>query len=358
MPSRSARSHNRPLRIGYLPLTDAAPIIAAARLGIFARHGVQVELKREVGWATIREKVRLGELEAAQGPAPMLWAMQLGLGCPPCPVLSAFVLNMNGNALTLARALGDQARSPSGFREIVRSRKALRPVTIGAVFPYSSHFLLIREWLRHWGLDIDKDVKIAVVPPGQMYRNLVAGTIDGYASGEPWNSLAVREGVGWCPLWSSALGRPQVEKVLLVTQKFAESQAPEHGALIRALAESAEWCDQAGNRTRLARILAEPAHLNLPLELIEPTLLGRFDAGMGSIERVPDFHVFHAGAANRPSATVAAKLQSDLQGAGLIPQKADRSLPERLFREDIYEAALAQKGPIRPPNATLKPKAR
>src|SRR5213595_117136 len=98
-------SRDRPLRIGFIPLTDAAPLIVAQELGFFERRGVQVELSREVGWATIREKIVYGELDAAHAPAPMLWDVQLGLGSAPCPVLTPFVLNLNGNAITLSERL-------------------------------------------------------------------------------------------------------------------------------------------------------------------------------------------------------------------------------------------------------------
>ncbi len=343
MPARSRSASVRPLRIGFLPLTDAAPLIVAESHGIFARHGVSVELRREVGWATIREKVRLGELDGAHAPAAMLWALELGLGCPPCRVLTAFILNLNGNALTLARSLGEEARSSEGLREIVRKRRGAQVLTIGTVYPYSSHNLLIREWLDRSGLAVEKDVRIAVVPPAQMFRNLVAGTIDGYAAGEPWNSIAVNENVGWCPLWSAALRPPQIEKVLLVTQKFAQARTAEHLALVASLAEAAEWCDTPTNRGPLAKLLAEPKYVGLPEHLIAPTLLGRFDAGCGTVESVPDFHIFHAGNSNVPTALKAAGIQAALQHAALIPRQNDLGLPQGLFREDIYAEALSRR---------------
>jgi two-component system, oxyanion-binding sensor len=331
-------------------LTDAAPLIVAQSQGLFEKLGVTVELSREVGWATVREKIRLGELDAAHAPAAMLWAMQLGLGCAPCEVLTAFVLNLNGNALTLARSLGPEAHTPAGLREIVRSRKGGQPLTLGAVFTYSSHFLLIREWLRRSGLTLDKDVKIAIVPPAQMFRNLVAGTIDGYASGEPWNSIAVRENAGWCPLWSAALRAPQVEKVLLVTRKFAELRPADHAGVVAALAQSAAWCDELQNRGPLAKLLAEKAHVNVSADLLEPPLLGRFDAGNGVVESVPDFHIFHREGANIPTSLKGSEMQSSLRAAGLLAGPADSSLPRKLFREDLYseilrgKAAIANKG--------------
>ncbi|MES2697054.1 MAG: ABC transporter substrate-binding protein [Verrucomicrobiota bacterium] len=208
------------MRVGFLALTDAAPLAVAQELGIFARHGLRVELCREIGWATIREKIIYGELDAAQAPAPMLWSTQLGIGCRACDVLTAFVLNLHGNALTLSRALWEAGvRDGTSLREHARTRPAQSPLTFGAVFTFSSHHLLLRDWLRAAGLDPERDVRIVVVPPAQMFRNLAAGTIDGFCSGEPWNSVAVREGAGWCPTWSAAQQPGHVEKVLMVTAR-------------------------------------------------------------------------------------------------------------------------------------------
>ncbi len=332
----------RPLRLGFLPLTDAAPLIVAQERGLFARHGLQVQLHREVGWATIREKIIYGELDAAQAPAPMLWATHLGLGCAPCPVLTALVLSLHGNALTFSRALWDAGvRDAAGLCELARARRAHHPLTFGVVFLFSSHHLLLRDWLLTAGLDPDRDVRIVVVPPAQMFRNLAAGTIDGYCAGEPWNTLAVREGAGWCPTWSAAQQPGHLEKVLMVTQHFARKRAAEHAALVASLAEACAWCDEPQHREPLAQLLAGADHLNLPVRVIAPALTGRFDCGGGRVESAPDFHIFHRGEANVPTAAKAAELQSALIGAGLLSASAAGSeLPRHLFREDLYRDAL------------------
>ena len=335
------RSH--PLRIGFLALTDAAPLIVAAELGYFARHGLRVELRREIGWATIREKIVYGELEAAQAPAPMLWATQLGIGSTGCDVLTAQVLSVHGNAITLSDALRAQGvRDAASLREHLRTRRARSPLTFAIVFPFSTHHLLLRDWLIGAGIDPARDVRIVVVPPAQTFRHLVAGTIDGYCAGEPWNSLAVREGAGWCPTWSAAQAPGHVEKVLMVTRRFAETCAPAHHALIAALLDSAAWCDEPQNREQLAALLADARYLNVSAAVAAASLSGKFDCGHGRVERVPDFHVFHRGEANVPTAAKASALQAELGAAGLLPRdvSADPQLPRRLFREDLHREAL------------------
>jgi ABC-type nitrate/sulfonate/bicarbonate transport system substrate-binding protein len=329
------------LRVGFLALTDAAPLIVAQRHGFFARHGLQVTLEREVGWVTIREKIIYGELDAAQAPAPMLWSAQLGLGCAPSAVLTGLVFNLHGNALTLSNQLyAEGVRDAATLRDVARSRRGESRLTLGVVFPFSSHHLHLRQWLTAAGIRPDHDVRIAVVPPAQMFRNLQAGTIDGYCAGEPWNSIAVRAGAGWCPAWSAAHSPGHVEKVLMVTDRFARERAAEHAALIAALAEAAEWCDAPHHREEWAALLGEAAFLNLPARVISPALLGHFDCGHGRVEDVPDFLVFHRGEANAPTAEKALALQHELVAAGMLHPPLDPELPRRLFREDLYRDAV------------------
>lgn len=331
----------RPLRLGFLALTDAAPLVAAQELGLFAHHGLRVQLCREVGWATIRDKVSYGELDAAHAPAPMLWAAQLGLGCAPTEVCTGLVLNLHGNALTVSNRLwADGVRDAETLRTAALARRGETKLTFGVVFPFSSHHLQLRQWLQAARLDPERDVRIAVVPPAQMFRNLAAGTLDGYCAGEPWNTLAVQEGEGWCPAWSAQLSPGHVEKVLMVRTAFAKQRVAEHAALIAAVASAAAWCDEPRHRAQLAGMLASPHYLNLPAKVIAPALLGRFACGHGRTESVPDFHVFSRGDASAPTPARAAALQSELVAAGLVPRAlALPTLPRRLFREDLYREA-------------------
>lgn len=357
MPPIAKKKHvpaPRPLRVGFLPLTDAAPLVVAEELGFFAKRGLRVSLSRQVGWATIREKILYGELDAAHALAPMLWATRLGLGCAPQPVLTAFVLNLHGNALTLSQALWNEGvRDIPTLRDRARARRATHPMTFGVVFLFSSHHLHLCEWLRASSIDPARDVRIVIVPPAQMYRNLAAGTIDGYFAGEPWNSLAVREGTGWCPAWSSALHPGHPEKVLMVTQHFAETRPDEHGALIAALAQACAWCDRPENRAPLAELLADARYLNLAARVIAPALTGRFDCGHGRLENIPDFHVFHRNEANVPTQARASALQASLVEAKLLPEVlVTPSLSREIFREDIYHEALVGHEVLNPGAAT------
>ena len=273
-----------PLRIGFLPLSDTAPLFVAAQRGHFARQGLRVELCRQVGWATLRDKLILGELDAASALAPMLWAMRLGLGCAPTSVVTGFILSNHGTALTVSNSMGEAGWDGSALRAAVKERRSHRPITFGVVHLYSSHYLLLSNWIKKAGLEAGKDVRIVVVPPAQMHRTLAAGTIDGYAAGEPWNSLAVAEGSGVCPFWGATVPPCPVEKVFAVTESFAENQGSEHAALIRALGEASQWCDNPDNRPELSEILSHRDYVNLPAKYLRPSLVGPFDTGRAMIK--------------------------------------------------------------------------
>jgi ABC-type nitrate/sulfonate/bicarbonate transport system substrate-binding protein len=344
MPAHTAPSAPlaaRPLRIGFLALTDAAPLVVAQERGYFVRRGVAVELCREVGWATIRDKVTYGELDAAHALAPMLWSTQLGLGCAPADVCTGFIFNLHGNAITLSTRLWKSGvRDAETLRTEALRRRGENKLTFGIVHPFSMHHVMLHQWLQSARLDPERDVRIAVVPPAQMFRNLAAGTLDGYCAGEPWNTLAVQQGEGWCPAWSAALSPGHVEKVLMVRSGFADRHAAQHSRLIAALAEAAAWCDEPRHRAELADILSAPDYLNLPAKVIAPALLGQFASRPGSSESVPDFLVFSQGDANAPTSVRAATLQNELITSGLLPRsQLYPGLPRRLFREDLYREA-------------------
>ena len=347
IPTSATLSASCPLRLGFLALTDAAPLIAAHELGIFAHHGLRVQLNREVGWATIRDKIIFGELDAVQAPAPMLWAVQLGLGCASTDVSTSLILNLHGNAITLTERLwAAGVRDVPALRIEALRRRGENKLTFGVVFPFSMHHLQLRHWLQTAGLNPERDVRIAVVPPAQMARNLAAGTLDGYCAGEPWNTYSVQRGEGWCPTWSAALSPGHVEKVLIVRNDFVRNRGSEHSALVAAIAQAAVWCDEPRHRNQLAEMLSGPMYLNVSAKVIAPALAGRFDCGHDCIETVPDFHVFSQGQATVPTINRAANVQAELVAAGLVPrQMADPTLPGRLFREDLYRHAITNLDP-------------
>lgn len=338
----SAAAHTRPLRIGFIALNDAAPIIVAHEQGFFRKHGLSVELVREVGWATIRDKIIYRELDASHALGAMVISTNLGLNCLPCDCLTAFVLNTDGNCITLSEDLWQRGvRDAATMRdEIIRSRHE-RSYVFGVVFAHSSHRIHMCDWLRSAGVDPDRDVRIVVVPPPQLFRNLAAGTIDGYCVGDPWNSLAVREKVGWCPVASPDLAPGHAEKVFMVRTDFAEQRAGEHLAMIAALGEAAQLCDDPAFRPELVRLLSRREYLNVPARVIQSSLIGPFDYGHGRTVEANAFINFHRANANDPTPEKAAWLMDSFTRHRFLPEGVvmPADLGARAFRSDLFRQA-------------------
>lgn len=342
VPASRRAAGTRVLRLGYVPLCDSAPLIMARELGLFARRGLRVELSREVGWATIRDKLVYQELDAAHAPAGMVFAATFGLGSIPVPCLTALVLNLQGNAITLSENLWRAGvRNGTTLAAHLRARGGERPLTLGIVSPFSSHHFLLNQWLLRHGIDPADDVRVVVVPPPQVFSNLRAGYLDGYCVGEPWNSLAVLAGEGWCAATSSDLAPLHPEKVLMVRREFAEKRTDEHLALVAALREACRFCDAPQHRERIMETLAEPHGLNAPIQALRMSMAGSFDFGHGRVEKMSGFNIFHRQEANVPTTARAEWVLGQMRACRLLPDPSVVSpgALEEAFRADLYEAA-------------------
>jgi ABC-type nitrate/sulfonate/bicarbonate transport system substrate-binding protein len=328
------------LRVGFVPLTDCAPLVVAHELGLFQKYGLRVELHRELGWATIRDKIIYRELEAAHALAAMPIAATLGVGSMRCDCLSGLVLNLHGNAITLSNDLRARGvRDGTSLRELIRSSRHEKTFAFGAVASVSSHLFLLRKWLMDSGVHPDRDVRIVIVPPPQMVTNLKAGLLDGFCVGEPWNSLAVQSRAGWCVAVSAELAPGHPEKVLMVRRDFAEKRPEEHLALIAALLDACEFCEQSDHHSKVIAMLARPQYVGAPEATLRRGFSGEFDFGHGKIRHVPNFNVFHRNNANEPSMDKAAWLLQQLRASGLCKDASvlTPGLASRVFRPDYLD---------------------
>ncbi len=308
----------QPVRIGFIPLTDCAPLLVARRLDLFRRHGVRVELSCEVGWATIREKLLYGQVDAAHAIAGLALAMRLGLSTPPCRVVAPFVFNLHGNAITLGRDLWNRGvRDAASLKKLIRSTTSRR-FTFGTVSRYSSHYFMLRQWLAAGGIDVEKDVRIVVLPPTQMASNIAVGLIDGYCVGEPWNSVAVERGTGWIAATSEQLAPGHPEKVLLTTETFIERHTEEAQAIIAALKESCEFCDAKENRAEVAQVLAASGYFTGNEDMLKRSLVGPLDLGTEKTAEATNFHIFQRREANEPTSERGRWLLDEFIAHGLL----------------------------------------
>jgi ABC-type nitrate/sulfonate/bicarbonate transport system substrate-binding protein len=336
----------QPLRLGFVPLTDCAPLVMAQELGLFRKYGLRVILSRELGWATIRDKVIYGELDAAHAVAGMPFAATLGWGSIPCDCLTALVLNQHGNAITLSTDLWRRGVCDGAtLRQEICSQRARggeKTFTFGAVSSFSSHYFLLRQWLETSGIPVGRNVRIVVVPPPQMAAHLKAGHLDGFCVGEPWNSAAVQAQDGWVVATSAELAPGHPEKVLMVRRDFAEQRPEEHLALVAALLDACKWCDAPENREQLVATLTRPDYVSASAVALWRGLEGRLDCGHGRVRTVPDFLLFHRDNANEPSAGKAAWVLQHLRNSGLCPNPSllNAGLGRQIFRADLFDQAV------------------
>ncbi|MGN6370779.1 MAG: CmpA/NrtA family ABC transporter substrate-binding protein [Phycisphaerae bacterium] len=261
------------LKIGFVPLIDAAPLIAAWEQGYFREEGLQVSLHRQIGWANIRDKLSYGQLDAGHALLGMPIASHLGRDSFSEPLVALMALGAGGNAITIRKALYDQgASSAASLATLMKSQPRFSRPVVGHVFPSSMHHYLLREWLSSAGIDPDRDVKMCIIPPPQMTDHMRGGYVDLFCVGEPWNTLATRQGHG-VPIVATTDILPQhPEKVLAVSKRFLEGKGDLLASLVRATLRGCLWCEAPANRKTLAEMLSGEKYLAQPRELLEESL--------------------------------------------------------------------------------------
>lgn len=358
------------VRLGFIPLTDCAALVVAQEQGLFRRHGLSVRLCREPSWANIRDKVDSGALDGAHMLAPM--ALAAGQGVPGAgiePVVTAFSLGLNGNAITVSRALHQRMleANPHAMTErpctaralkavIEADRRAGRPaLTFATVFSFSAHNDQLRYWLSAAGIDPDRDVRLVVIPPPQMTDHLEAGLIDGFCVGEPWNSQAVAREIGCILISGYELWNNAPEKVLGVTRAWAERHPNTHRALLLALLEAAQWLDEPGHRAEAADLLAQEAYVNVPAELMRRSMTGQMAYVPGeALRALPDFHVFFRYAANFPWISHGLWFLTQMVRWDRLAAPTDwQQAAAQVYRPDLFREAAALLG-LPAPAMTMK----
>lgn len=304
--------------------------------GIFARYGLNVVLSRELGWTSVRDKMFYGDLDAAQSIAGIAFALGMGFSELRCEVAVPLILNLHGNAITLSK---DFQPSEIGKGEglqtfLAHQWKKDRPFTLAATHRFSSHHILLHQWLKRHGLSAPADVEIIFLPPPLMPRHLKAGHIDGYCVGEPWNSESILAGTGWCPVTSSDLSHGHPEKVLLVSGKFLHERKDESIALVAALLDACRLCQDPAFRNDMISILALKDYTGAAEDVLRNSLGSQFNTG-SSTTSASAFHVFHGDSVNRPTVEKASWVLAGLRNIGILPDVTCGSL-SRIYREDLF----------------------
>ncbi|PHQ67478.1 MAG: nitrate transporter [Sneathiella sp.] len=292
------------VRAGFIPLTDAALLIAAREKGFAKDAGIDLELAREISWANIRDRMAVGHFDIAHMLAPMPVAAAIGLSPVPLEILAPMALGLGGNAVTVSAPLHellqengyDGSLDPDiagkSLARLIKQRRArkLQDLVFGVVHPYSSHNYDLRYWLAACGINPEKDLQIVVLPPSFMPGALSQGNIDGYCVGEPWNTASVAAGTGVILTTKSRLWQSSPEKVLGVSKGFATKHPELLDRIICSLVNAAIWCANPENHAELADILARAEYLDHSVEIILPALSG--DIGIIDQQRIQDRDFF------------------------------------------------------------------
>ncbi len=342
------------LTAGFLPLLDSALLVLAHELGIAEEEGFTLGLTRESSWANIRDRTALGHFDIALVLAPMPIAANLGLTPIATPMIAPVMTGLGNNAITVsadlwarmadAGAPGDLGAGPAGqaLAQVVRSNA--RKLRFGVVHQTSSHNYELRYWLAASGIDPDHDVEIVVLPPPLLPEALGAGGLDGYCVGEPWNSVGVASFGARVATTKSSIWQWSPDKAVGMRSDWAEQNPDLVAATIRAVYRAGQWCQDSANHLRAAEIMAAPAYLDRPVEIVSRALTGQIDGGAQQLS-IPDFYVPHAGAANFPWKSHGLWYYSQMVRWGEVGFSAtNATIAAATFRPDLYRAALAPLG--------------
>ena len=347
------------IRFGIIALTDNSSIVIAHEKGFFKKEGLDVTISKEASWAVIRDKMNLGENQATHMLYGMPYASTMGLfGAPVKPMIIPWVLNYNGQAITLNNDLKDKGvRTPQDLKKLVDAEKAegKPPRTFAMTFPPGTHAMWIRYWLAAGGINPDKDVTLITIPPPQMVANMKVGKMDGFCVGEPWGARAIADKIGFTAITTQAIWKDHPEKVCAFTEEFAAENPKTVKAVLRALHHSSVFIDKLENRTEVAEIVSRPSYINCPKEIILGRMLGKYDHGAGEGEHQDDDYMrFSERGVNFPWKSHGIWWLSQFRRWGMVRGAPDYAgIVDKVHRPDIYREVAKELG-IEAPATDLK----
>ena len=275
--AQAAAPEKKDLKVGFIPITCATPIIMAHPMGFYAKHGLNVEVVKTAGWAVIRDKTLNKEYDAAHMLSPMPLAITMGVGSNPIPYTMPAVENINGQAITLAVKHKDK-----------RDPKTWKGFKFAVPFDYSMHNYLLRYYVAEHGIDPDTDIQIRAVPPPEMVANLRADNIDGFLAPDPVNQRAVYDGVGFIHVLSKDIWDRHPCCAFAASKEFVTLTPNTYAALLKAIIDATAFAARPENRKQIAEAIAPANYLNQPVTVVEQVLTGTFADGLGNVRTVPD----------------------------------------------------------------------
>jgi nitrate/nitrite transport system substrate-binding protein len=349
------------IRLGFIPLTDCAPLVMAKELGLFEKYGVKVEVSKEASWANVRDKILTGELDGAHCLFSMPFSVYTGVGGKEGSEMKiAMVLNNNGQAITLSKDFCGKV----GFKQtnkvapvVAAKLKADKEVTFAMTFPGGTHDIWLRYWLAAAGVS-QRTSKIITIPPPQMVANMKVGNMDGYCVGEPWNGLAVKQNIGFTEISTQDIWKHHPEKALVVNKKFSEARREDLKNVMKAVLEACKWLDNRANRKKAAAIIGKPQYVNAPADVIEARLMGDYNLGcdLGTQIYTDDYMQFHrSGETNLPRKGHAIWFMTQFVRFDYLQVAPDyKAIADKLIMQDLYLEVAKSMG-IKVPADDMKP---
>lgn len=333
------------LTIGFIPLTDCASVVMAGELGLFKKYGLNVTISKEASWAAVRDKLVLGELDAAHVLYGMMYGVTLGVAGPKKDMAVLMGLNHNGQAITLSNQLKEKGITDGeALRKLIAAKD--REYTFAQTFPTSTHAMWLYYWLGAHGINPFSDVKTITVPPPQMVANMRVGNMDGYCVGEPWNARAIADGIGFTATTTQAIWRNHPEKVLGTTLEFTQKYPNTTRAMMLAVLEASMFIDDMKNRANVAKVIAAKSYVNAPESVVLGRMLGDYDDGNGKTWKDPDYMKFcNGGEVNFPYVSHGAWFLTQFKRWGLLKDDVDYlAVAKRVNQTALYsEVASALK---------------
>jgi nitrate/nitrite transport system substrate-binding protein len=336
------------LRFGMIALTDCSPIVIAHEKGLFKKYGINSTIVKGASWAAIRDSLSNGDIQATHMLIGMPIASTMGLlGSPKKPMVIPWMLNRNGQSITLKTALkGKVQADPKALKPLVDEAKAKgTPMTFAMTFPPGTHAMWIRYWLGAGGINPDKDTALVTIPPPQMVANMKVDKMDGFCVGEPWNARAIADGFGFTAINTQDIWKDHPEKVCAFTEEFAQKNPKTVKAVVKALHEASVWLDDMKNRPEQASIVSRATYINCPPELILPRLQGHYDFGDGRKKEDENFMIFSGRNCNYPQPKYAKFWLTQFRRWGMVTGAPDyEGVAKQVMRPDIYEEAMKELG--------------
>jgi len=332
------------IKIGFIPLTDCASVVMASLLKFDEKYGIKITLSKESSWASVRDKLVNGELDAAHVLYGLVYGLHLGNGGPKKEMAVLMGLNQNGQAITLSKKLADKgAIDAASLAKLMQTDK--REYTFAQTFPTGTHAMWLYYWLASAGINPMKEAKIVTVPPPQMVANMRVGNMDGFCVGEPWNHRAIVDGIGITAITTQEIWKDHPEKVLGTTAEFATRYPNSARALIMAVLEAGRWIDSSmSNRLKMAEAVSNTAYVNTSVDVINQRILGRYQNGMGRTWDDPNhMKFFNDGAVNFPYLSDGMWFLTQHKRWGLMKQDPDYlAVAKQINRLDLYKEAASQ----------------